>query len=380
MNNQLYFKFLGLANDAVNRLETKMSRRKMVSRPVVVDVVLTKACNLACVFCKDYETPEGARMVSLEKLERTAHVLFPTARSLNICSGGEPYLHTGLIDVLRLGKRYGLNIWLLSNGTVFNRKRVETILNENLVDQHGFSVDGFLPETVESIRLNSKLSVILNTIKTLISMRDELGRRNPRITIRYALMHKNINELPDAVKMWGDIGVDVLECGYLGLANDIDPNELLYYHQPQTESIFEKARSIATRYPKLKLNLPNLIKNNENTPTDCTFPWRFVMIDVNGQVLPCYRSFEAFRLPSVYESGSIDFENVWNSDKYLSLRNTVNKEEGHYFPYCGICETRYCRTEERPPVTDRDWQESVKDWLPNPIDHKRPVRGTAHKT
>lgn len=32
----------------------------MVAGPQVIDLVLTKACNLACTFCKDYEI-EGAK-------------------------------------------------------------------------------------------------------------------------------------------------------------------------------------------------------------------------------------------------------------------------------------------------------------------------------
>ena len=52
------------------------------SRPQVVDLVLTKACNLACTFCKDYEV-EGADNVTESQLQRAADQLFPSASRLS---------------------------------------------------------------------------------------------------------------------------------------------------------------------------------------------------------------------------------------------------------------------------------------------------------
>src|SRR5690348_10195912 len=91
-------------NKVINRLEVAAHRTRLLSKPVVVDVVLTKACNFACTFCKDYET-EGARRISLTNFERMAAQLLPTASRLSICSGGEPYLHTGLEDILRIARK-----------------------------------------------------------------------------------------------------------------------------------------------------------------------------------------------------------------------------------------------------------------------------------
>src|SRR5262245_41632354 len=74
-----------LLNKIVSKIECGAQRPYLHSRPVVVDVVLTKACNFACTFCKDYET-EGAQRISLENFERLAAQLLPTASQLSICS------------------------------------------------------------------------------------------------------------------------------------------------------------------------------------------------------------------------------------------------------------------------------------------------------
>jgi MoaA/NifB/PqqE/SkfB family radical SAM enzyme len=200
---------IALFNQLVNKFEQRLSISHVFSRPLNVDVVITKACNLACVFCKDYKT-EGAQDLSLENFRLMAAQVLPTARSLSICSGGEPYLHPQLEDMLRIAKSYGVWTWVLSNGMLLKKERMQKILEEGLIDEHGFSVDGIHPLTLESIRINAKLDKIIENIDMLIDLKSSLGVSHPVLVIRYALMRSNIEELPAAVEFWGKRGISKL--------------------------------------------------------------------------------------------------------------------------------------------------------------------------
>lgn len=371
-----------IVNKVISKVEIATGRTKLMSKPVVVDVVLTKACNFACTFCKNYET-EGASRISLTNFERMAAQLLPTASRLSICSGGEPYLHTGLEDILRISRKYNpsLYTWVLSNGSIVREKRMRPILEEGLITEHGFSVDGFKAATVEAIRLNAKYEEVIANIRLVLRLRQEMRRKAPSITIRYALMRSNIEELPDAVKLWGDLGVERMDTGYLSLANGMDRNPSLFYHQDLTAEYFEKARAVATGYPHLTLVLPELIADQvkyRDNPKRCDAPWRFVMIDANGQVLPCYRAFEALRFPTVYDP-AVPFSEIWNSQPYQALRATVNNDDtAKHYPYCGRCEMRYGWSQERSHLGDESWVEALgNDWLEKEVQHKRPLKGTA---
>jgi MoaA/NifB/PqqE/SkfB family radical SAM enzyme len=368
-----------LTNLLINKLESRLQLPVLRSLPPVVDLVLTKACNLACTFCKDYET-EGAKRVSLENFERVAAQLFPTARRLNLCSGGEPYLHPGLEELLRVAKRYQVSTWLLSNGTLCTEARMRTIVRERLVSAHGFSVDGFEAATVEAIRVNARLATILESIERLVRLRVSEGNRELGIVVRYALMRSNIEELPAAVRRWGELGIDTLECGYLSLANGIPREQSMYFHQPLLEEVCQEARKVAAEYPRLKVILPPLIRDEvakRTAPVNCRSPWSFVMIDTNGEVLPCYRAFEALRFSHLYDAQAVPFAKVWNSPHYQSLRGTVNREGHKFFPYCGSCELRYGYGHEDAHLGDESWIARVGDALKKPVDHQRPVRGNA---
>jgi len=57
-------------NTGLNEVEFRLQSTVVRSLPQNVDIVLTKACNLACTFCVDYETP-GAKRISLPALPPT---------------------------------------------------------------------------------------------------------------------------------------------------------------------------------------------------------------------------------------------------------------------------------------------------------------------
>lgn len=365
-----------LWNRLVNRAEQALGRARLVSRPAVVDVVLTKACNLACTFCRDYEQP-GARKVTVEQLESVATQLFPTARRLNVCSGGEPYLHTGLEHLLALARSHGLHTWVLSNGMLLERGRLEGLLDRELISEHGFSVDGLSAATVEALRTGAHLPTILANIEMLLGLREQRGGGAPEVVIRYALMRRNLDELPEAVAWWGERGVERLDCGYLNLANGMDREQSLYFHQEAMLAVFERARRVAERYPGLRLSLPPSVAEEQalaDNPRRCSMPWDFVMIDASGKLLPCYRAFEALQMGALHGDDARPFDELWNSPGYQALRRTVNDDgAAKHYPFCRVCERRRGWGQADSHLGDETWQKLAfaDPELGATVDHRR---------
>jgi radical SAM protein with 4Fe4S-binding SPASM domain len=370
------FRFLKFANKVVNKIEIKLGRTTLISRPTLVDVVITKSCNLACTFCKDYTTP-GSQRLSQGNFERAARQLLKTATQMNICSGGEPYLHTGLEDMLRAAKRYGVRTYVLSNGTMLEESRMRAILEERLIDQQGFSVDGIKPETVAKIRINANLDKILANVEMVVRLRKELKAGAPSIVIRYALMRSNIEELPDAVRYWGAHGASGIDCSYLSLANGLDPDLSLFYHQDLYAEVRQQAMEAAQAFPGFQLNLPPTIaedKKHLSKPKNCAFPWNVAIVDCNGEIMPCFCSWEALRIGNIYE-GPETFGEIWNAERYKKLRATVNNDQGgKLYDYCAVCPVRTGWGAETAHLGDYVWMEKA---AAGQLDHRRPVRGAA---
>ena len=367
-----------LANRLVSGVETRRGATRLRSMPPTVDVVLTKACNLACTFCVDYESAGTARRVSRENFERAAAQLFPTASLLQICSGGEPWLHRSLEDLLRVARRYRLATKVLSNGMLLTEERLRPVVREGLITTHGFSVDGITPATVERIRVNADLPRILANVDLLFRIREEEGKREPRTLIRYALMRSNVEELPAAVAYWGERGIDRIDCNYLSLANGIDRGESLFFHEELLERVFTEARATAARFPDTRLRLPPTPAEERQRPQPrpCDAPWSMVMIDVDGAVLPCYRAFEALSMGNLYDEDGEPFRDIWNNPDYQALRRTVNDDGGEkFYPHCGRCDARLGWGEVDSHLGDETWQETLSVFAPDKLevlDHRRP--------
>ena len=108
------------ANAALNYGEALLRIVQPLSMPVSLDVVLTKACNLRCVFCVSYSSVTGERWMPFELYARIAARLFPTAHNVNFCSGGEPFLYPRIRDALALARRHRTKTVVVSNGMAIN--------------------------------------------------------------------------------------------------------------------------------------------------------------------------------------------------------------------------------------------------------------------
>lgn len=190
-------------NTIVNSLEYVFQKQFMLSFPQIVDIVITKKCNLACIFCKKYKS--SSKSISIDEFKLISYQILPFARKLNICSGGEPFCHTKAIDILRIAKKYKVWISVVTNGMLLTSSTSKKIVQENLIDSLAFSVDGIKKSTVENIRRNACLPKIIENIKLLINNKIKYNRKIPNISIRYALMRRNIEELPEAVAFWGNL-------------------------------------------------------------------------------------------------------------------------------------------------------------------------------
>lgn len=104
----------------------------------IAAIVFTPGCNMRCHFC------HNAEFVLPKEIKKIQHDFIPQEKILNflkkrqgkldglVISGGEPTLHSGLLDFMQQVKDLGFLIKLDTNGT--NPEVIEKALLKNLVD------------------------------------------------------------------------------------------------------------------------------------------------------------------------------------------------------------------------------------------------------
>jgi MoaA/NifB/PqqE/SkfB family radical SAM enzyme len=113
--------------------------------PVLVQIVPTRRCNLACTYCNEFDkvsTPVPLD-VMLTRIDRLAAL----GTSMVDLSGGEPLLHPEAEGIVRRIRDRGMIAGLLTNGYLLTRERIQT-LNRAGLDRLQISIDNVTPDDV----------------------------------------------------------------------------------------------------------------------------------------------------------------------------------------------------------------------------------------
>ena len=322
-----------LINAARVTLAGKLRRSAPWGRPASLDIILTKACNLRCIFCISYESLDKAYWMDFGLYERMARELFPGTLSVFFCSGGEPLLYPRMRDALLLARRHRTLATMTSNGMLLDRETAAWMVEDQSLQELCISFDGATKETLERIRRGARYETILENISFLAALKRRRKRLFPRLWFRFAIMRSNAHELPDAVSLAARHGLYKVEVKYLNVANNMDPGESLFYHQELAAEVFDEARARAKELG-VTLAAPAL-PGKGRKPAPCLKPWQFCQIDVDGAMRLCYYCWKQ-RLGFIQDG----FDAVWRGEHYTRIRRSIDAQTP-YYPYCAHCVMRH---------------------------------------
>jgi MoaA/NifB/PqqE/SkfB family radical SAM enzyme len=285
-------------NAALNCLEGAIRTTRPRSYPIEVDIILTKACNLRCTFCISYASLREERWLPFERYERVAEALFPYARGVFFCSGGEPFLYPKIRESLRIVRNHRAIATVTSNGMLINKEVADWIVDDQTIFELFISFDGATKASLEQIRRGASFETILANVAYLNRLKRDRRRRFPQLSMR----------------------------------NDIDFDESLFNHLGLAREVFARARVEARRFG-VQLDLPAL-PDGKRRERNCVYPWRFCQIDTDGSVRFCYHSWRQ-RL-GFFEDG---FDSIWRGMHYQKVRGTI-RTKVPYYPHCEECAVR----------------------------------------
>ena len=124
-------------------------RKSLTAKPEYLFIRILEACNANCFMC-DFRLSKDQYRFSRKDLEE----ILPRVREEGIkyirLTGGEPLLHTDILDFLQLIKKEGMKSSIITNG-FFLEKKIDDLVKAGL-NQIIVSIDGAYPETHNQIR------------------------------------------------------------------------------------------------------------------------------------------------------------------------------------------------------------------------------------
>ena len=320
-------------------------------RPVKLQLNPTNMCNLKCPFCWLRDFPDlkyddevsGGRYEELIKEAKKLGI-----KEIQITGGGEPLMRKDLLNIMKTIKEHGIVGKLTTNGTLFNKRMVEAIVEMGW-DEIVFSLDGPNEKINDMHRgVNGAFKASIEWIKCFLSSRK---KDKPKLSIHMVLTSKNFEVLSEMFEFVHKLGLNNLSIEPIVLlATRTRSGEEFLFREEHTRRLMyslEKAKLISRKYgfqsnvERLNVEMIKSTKNmkkvieKQESPHEllslmCYEPWYHIVIRPNGFVGPCCM-FD--RSPENIKEKSLN--DVWFGEYFTKIRETISNK--HLLPFCSKC-------------------------------------------
>ena len=152
-------------------------------KPDTLILMLTRKCNLTCKFCDIRNVTEEMKTEDAIKVIDNAYRL---GIKWLIITGGEPFLHKGLFDIIEHAKSLNLKTSVTTNGSLISNT-IDKIRSSQ-IDMVSVSLDG-IGKTHDSLRGNDGL---YEEVKSSVL---ELKKNKQNMSINFVVTNENVDEL-----------------------------------------------------------------------------------------------------------------------------------------------------------------------------------------
>lgn len=313
--------------------------------PRKLQVEVTAACNLRCHMCLVRYRPPKNKITGSMSLETFKAIVddLPDLEEVTLQGLGEPLLAPDLFEMISYAAERGIRMGFNTNGTFLTEENAERLVGAGLDWLH-ISVDGARADTYEAVRDGSNFDRVAHNTRGMVAAKRRLGAENPRLSLVFVAMRRNVGDLPDLVRLTAEWGVDALWVQNLSHGfDDTDPagdyreirdyvgREALWGSDEDVDgvaTIFESARDIAAGLG-VHLRLPRLAEPpSPRVPGEpgCDWPFTSAYVTHDGKAQPCCMVMGADRAV-LGDVGADGFDAVWRNQAYRSFRSGLLREE-----------------------------------------------------
>ncbi|MCP4987321.1 MAG: radical SAM protein [Colwellia sp.] len=271
-----------------NRITLVSGFRKKVTviaaTPTIIYIETTNMCNINCIMCPTRIMNRPQENMGMELFKKIILQLDPVLTELIVLhSDGEPLLNNHLPDMISFAKQKKLKVSMSTNAVLLDRNMSKHIINSGL-DILTISIDGTTQEVYEKIRKGSDFIKVIGNVKNFLELK---GKNPPFVILQMIKMKENKNQEQDFLKMWKKYGKNT--------------------------------------YPIIKPAIDWFSEHLQiiNTNSSCDRPWFGMVIQSNGNVVPCVHDFDGkYVIGHTQDSPIYD---IWNSTNMVKLRKSILK-------------------------------------------------------
>jgi MoaA/NifB/PqqE/SkfB family radical SAM enzyme len=292
---------------------------KRPGTPLWATVNVTGYCNLECKYC--YFQPRKYMHMTISDFRKVVRILKDQHSFFLTLSGGEPFLHPRIDEILRHAHGEFEYTTVLSNGTQIKKANLECI--KEIIGKKGFfpmqvSLDAVDPDTNDKTR-----GMAAKVLKNLGILR-ELG---VSLSIAIVVTSQNVEQVVKTVLAARHLTRHFHIMPFKAVPFLEEGDSYLRSQQPDTQGIWEMLRHVREKH-ELQISLPTDDCDSTKysaTGAPCVAGFTQVVIDPDLDVRACSRCTHAV----VGNLGKESLESIWHGSR---LAYIYRRE----IPYCHV--------------------------------------------
>lgn len=286
-----------------------------------VSVEIIHKCPNRCVHCSSLSSMDCTKKISLDKMVEIIDGIANLNTEVLSISGGEPFLHENLIDIVEYSKSKGLKTYIYTSGIMIDKKDVVTTLNFNrlnLLSKAGLDKIIFdLPAVEEDIY--DDFMGTKGYLKYALKSIDNSKKLGIFTEIHFVPTKINVNQIDKIVSYANSVGIDMIS--FLGLVphgRAKGKDEQLYLDKDENEKIKRKLDNMQS--DSIRIGIPLQVQKTEYI---CYAGREKLCVRYDGEVFGCEafkyielndESGKTIKPDSIYDKG---IEEIYHTSKYL---------------------------------------------------------------
>lgn len=304
---RLWNAFVVYASYRISRL---LRRPIQWGLPIGLSVEPTTSCNLRCPQCpsglRSFSRPTG--MLDLPSFKRWLRPISGRLWTLQLYFQGEPLLHPGFSEAVRIGHDAGLFTMSSTNGHFLTEAHCHKLVESGL-DLLVISIDGVDQERYQEYRVGGSLEKVLDGSRELIRIRKQLKSKTPYLIFQMVVFRHNRHQIEAAKELARQIGFDEIRFKTAQVYDADSAGKLI----PEEAVYTRYARDESGRFG-LKNSLPD----------HCWRLWHSPVVSWDGKVLPCCFDKDAQHIMG--ELPLADFSSIWRGERYGNFRRALLRD------------------------------------------------------
>jgi len=316
-----------------NIIRTKLFNTNAKRGPLFISWLCTYQCNARCKFCSTHEmNKQFPESLSRERALEIAHEIGRAKTWVVGFTGGEVLLWPHLFEVIKVLKKYGVRVYIITNGLSL-KNNVDSIIKSG-IDTVVVSIDSI--DSQEHDQNRGKEGIYSSLMEGIEQLKNKRKGEKPTIKSTTVISRKTYSGIEKTVDRLSGI-VDVVSIqpvvtDYANGPHNISEEERSSFFPEKSEEplIIETLRRLAKKYPSFNNFYFRNIATYWFSPEKllklkCWSPFLRLLIMPQGEVSHCPANSKYSK-----KVGDLKINNlmeVWNSSEMKRHREEIRKHQ-----------------------------------------------------